>query len=150
MQAEEELDFLAANHGAEDFHFSLATGADERVLAPDLHDQFAPEGAQGADAFWRWRWQDEQGGIGRLLRATSVGVLNRRAWATGFGIHAPPFVRVEAIVAHGVLILRRNMLDGGGDEIGGFEDLVIFLGVPTALGSVDDFSCGFVPGDFLE
>jgi hypothetical protein len=57
---------------------------------------------------------------------------------------------VLLIVAHRLLSFGRNVLDGGGDEVGGFEDLEVALGVVVALGSVDDGLGGGVPGDFLE
>ena len=42
------------------------------------------------------------------------------------------------------------MVDDGGDEVGGFEDLKIPFGGVVALGAVDDGLGGGVPGDFLE
>jgi len=42
------------------------------------------------------------------------------------------------------------MEEGGGDEVGGFEDLEVALGVVVALGAVDDGLGGGVPSDFLE
>ncbi len=42
------------------------------------------------------------------------------------------------------------MVDGGGDEVGGFEDLEVAFDVVMAFGSVDDGLAGGVPGDFLE
>ncbi len=47
-------------------------------------------------------------------------------------------VRVETVVSHGLLALRRDVLHGGGEEVGGLEDLEVSLGVPAALGPVDD------------
>ena len=42
------------------------------------------------------------------------------------------------------------MLNGSGEEVGGFEDFEVAFGVPTAAGAVDDgFDVG-VPGHFLE
>jgi len=42
------------------------------------------------------------------------------------------------------------VIDGGGDEVMGFEDLEIASGVVVALGAVDDGLGGGVPGDFLQ
>ena len=55
------------------------------------------------------------------------------------GVHAAALVRVETVVSHGLLSLRRDMLDGGSEEVGHLENLEVFLGVPAALGAVDDF-----------
>ena len=43
-----------------------------------------------------------------------------------------------------------DVLDGGGDEIGGGEDFEIALGFPVVAGTVDDGGGTFVPGDFLQ
>jgi hypothetical protein len=49
-----------------------------------------------------------------------------------------------------LLTLGRDVFDGGGEEVGGFEDFEVAFGVPTAAGSVEDgFGIG-VPGHFLE
>jgi hypothetical protein len=42
------------------------------------------------------------------------------------------------------------VLDGGGEEVGDLEDLEVLLGVPAALGSVDDLPGRFVPGDLFQ
>jgi hypothetical protein len=57
---------------------------------------------------------------------------------------------METVVADGLLSLGREVVDDGGDEVGGFEDLEVALGGVVALGSVDDGLGGGVPGDFLE
>ena len=49
-----------------------------------------------------------------------------------------------------MLALGRDVVDDGGEEVGGFEDLEIALGVVMAFGAVDDGLGGGVPGDFLE
>jgi hypothetical protein len=46
--------------------------------------------------------------------------------------------------------LGREVVDDGGDEIRGFEDLEVALGGVVAFGAVDDSLGGGVPGDFLE
>ena len=63
---------------------------------------------------------------------------------------AARFVGVEAVVADGLLAFGREVKKGGGDEVGGFEDLEVALGVVVAFGAVDDGLGGGVPGDFLE
>jgi len=40
--------------------------------------------------------------------------------------------------------------ESGGDEVVGFEDLEVALGVMVAFGAVDDGLGGGVPSDFLE
>jgi len=42
------------------------------------------------------------------------------------------------------------VVDGGGEEVGGFEDFEIALGAPTAAGAVDDAPGLGVPVDFLD
>lgn len=49
-----------------------------------------------------------------------------------------------------MLALGRDVLDDGGEEVGGGEDFEVALGVPTAAGAVDDGLGGGVPMDFLE
>ena len=63
---------------------------------------------------------------------------------------AAGFVGVDAVVADSLLAFGWEMVDGGGDEVGGFEDLKVAFGVVVALGAVDDGFGGGVPGDFLE
>jgi hypothetical protein len=63
---------------------------------------------------------------------------------------AAGFVGVEAVVADGLFSLGREVVDDGGDEIGGFEDFEVALGGVVAFGAVDDGLGGGVPGDFLE
>lgn len=60
------------------------------------------------------------------------------------------FVGIDAVVTDGVLGFRREVVDDGGDEVGGFEDLEVALGGVVALGAVDDGLGGGVPGDFLK
>jgi hypothetical protein len=42
------------------------------------------------------------------------------------------------------------MVDDGGDEVGGFEDLEVAFGGVVTFGAVDDGLGGGVPSDFLE
>jgi hypothetical protein len=53
-------------------------------------------------------------------------------------------------VTGGLFSLGREVVDDGGDEIGGFEDFEVALGGVVALGAVDDGLGGGVTGDFLE
>ena len=46
---------------------------------------------------------------------------------------SPAFVGVEAVIADRLLTFGRDVVDDGGEEIGGFEDLEIPLGVVVAL-----------------
>jgi len=62
---------------------------------------------------------------------------------------ATGFVGIEAVVADGLLAFGREVEQGGGDEVGGLEDLEVALGGVVALGAVDDGLGGGVPGDFL-
>ena len=48
VEAEEEFDFLAADHSAGDLHRPIAAGAEERVAAPHSEDEVAPQGAHVA------------------------------------------------------------------------------------------------------
>jgi hypothetical protein len=57
---------------------------------------------------------------------------------------------ISCDVADRLLGFGRNVLDGGGEEVGGFEDFEVSFGVPTAAGAVDDGLGGGVPVDFLE
>ena len=57
---------------------------------------------------------------------------------------------IEIVVADGSPAFQRVALDEGGEEVGRGENLVIFLGMPTALGAVDDFLGSGVLGDFFE
>lgn len=67
-----------------------------------------------------------------------------RAW------HPAAFVRVDAVVPDGLLAPGWDVVDGGGKEIGGFEDFKVALGFPTAPGAVDDGQGVRIPLDFLE
>jgi len=49
-----------------------------------------------------------------------------------------------------VLAFGRDVLDDGGEEVGGGEDFEVAFGVPTAAGAVGDGLGGGVPMDFLE
>ena len=63
---------------------------------------------------------------------------------------ATGFVGVCAVVADGLLAFGREVEQHGGNEVGGFEDFEVALGVVVAFGAVDDGLGAGVPGDFLE
>ena len=63
---------------------------------------------------------------------------------------AASFVGVKTVVADGLLAFWREMKKGGGDEVGGLEDLEVSLGGVVAFRAVDDGFGGDVPSDFLE
>ena len=67
VEAEEELDFLAADDFADGFHGALAAGALERVAAPNLEDEVAPEGAHVAGGLFRWCGDEEDLGGRRFF-----------------------------------------------------------------------------------
>ena len=54
VEAEKKFNFLAADDFADGFHGALAAGALERVAAPNLEDEVAPEGAHVAGGLFRW------------------------------------------------------------------------------------------------
>ena len=149
VEAEEKFDLLGADEGADGFHGALAAGAFQGVSSPHPEDEVAPEGAhvpgstdgRGGDEedLGRWRGLRRGDGFGRRDEALGDG----RGEAAGL-------VGVDAVVADGLLALGREVKEGGGDEVGGFEDLEVPLGVVVAFGAVDDRLGGGVPGDLLE
>ena len=142
VEAEEELDFAGADDGAGALHGGLAAGALERVGAPDAHDEVAPERTHGASGDFGW-WRDDGWlGCGRFFVG---GFLQRRAAG-----HAAAFVRVKTVIADRLLAARRDVVDGGGEEVGGGEDFKVALRAPTAARTVDDGLRFWVPVDFLE
>ena len=151
VEAEEELDFLAADDFADRFHDALAAGALERVAAPCLQDEVAPEGAHVAGGLFRRRgdekdfrlWIGDFGfRIGRI-RGTDDAVGDERGLAAGL-------VGIYAVIANRLLAFGREMEQRGGDEVGGFEDLEVALGGVVSFGAVDDGLGCFVPSDFLK
>tara|TARA_B100001964_G_scaffold207874_1_gene240065 strand:+ start:380 stop:943 length:564 start_codon:yes stop_codon:yes gene_type:complete len=119
------------------FHEALAAGAEERVLAPDAQDEVAPERPEVAGARCGGSWH-----TGRLI--TIARVLPR------LDFHPAALVGVASIVADGVLILRRNVLDCGGEELRGGEDFKIPFCPPAAAGAADDPAGLFDPGDLFQ
>ena len=66
VEFEEEFDFFGAPDFIDDLHGGFTLGAEERVLAPDAHDEVAPErtelaigrlwvGDGGGRGWWVWR-----------------------------------------------------------------------------------------------
>jgi len=149
VEAEEEFDFLAADDLADGLHGAFAARTLEWVAAPDFQNEVAPEGPHVVGGlFGRW-WNEENFRCqrfferGRGFRRADDAVGDERGLASGF-------VGVEAVVADRLLALGWDVEQSGGDEVGGFEDLEVALGVVVALGAVDDGLGGGVPGDFLE
>ena len=89
VEAEEELDFLAPEDGADGLHGALAAGAFERIAAPHPEDDVMPEGAHVPGSTVGWRGNEEDLGRWRGLRRAieqrflccamqSVGTLEHR------------------------------------------------------------------------
>ena len=138
------LGALEATLGA---HEALAAGANERIGTssvakamedrPDLQYEIPPEGAEVAGA--------ALGRGGHGVRSGGIDAGFPRA-----DFEAPGFVGVATVVANRVLVFRGDVLDGGGEEVGGGEDLKIPPGAPTGARAVDD-ALGFLdPGDLFE
>ncbi len=77
--------------------------------------------------------------------------------AGGVGVGLPAgrdgffLASADALFGHGdALVFGRDVLDGGGVETGGGEDLEIALGTPAPAGTVDDTAGGLVPCDLFE
>ena len=143
VEAEEELDFAGAKEGVHDFHGGFAARALERVGAPDAEDEVAPERAHGAGSDLGRRRDDGWLCCGLFFAGGFYfgDVPARRAAAP---------IRVEAVVADGLLASGWDVVDGGGEEVGGAEDFKVALRAPTAAGAVDDGLRFRVPVDFLE
>lgn len=137
VEAQEELDLFGAGEGSVHFHEALAAGAEERVLAPDAQDEISPEGAEVAGALG--------GRCGNGVRPIPIDVA-----LPGLEFHAAALVGVAPVVTDGVLVLGRDVLDGGGEEAGGGEDLKVALGAPASAGTVNDAPRFFVPSDLLK
>ena len=149
VEAEEKFDFLMSDEGADGAHGALAAGALERIAAPHLEDEVAPEGPHVAGpAFGRCGDKQELDGTrGIGGRLGLMRVANPRSIGPW---HASRFVGIDAVVADSLLAFGWNVIDGGGDEVGGFEYLEVALGSVVAFGSVDDGLAAGIPGDFLE
>ena len=153
-ETKEKLDFFRLNEGFDFPHGAFAAGALEGIGSPGGEDEVAPEGPHGLSV--RWWWRDEERVRFRrwcLLLIFGGWFFRFGWWDDGLGGgagHAPGFVGVEAVVADGVLAFGRDVLDDGGQKVGGGEDFEVPFGVPTAAGAVDDGLGGGVPLDFLE
>ena len=100
------------------------------------------------------------GGGGRGGDEEDLGGRRFFGWRLGFGRPddavgnegglAAGFVGVDAVIAHRLLALGRDVEKRGGDEVGGFENFEVASGVVVAFGAVDDGLGGGVPGDLLE
>lgn len=151
VELEEEFDLFGAQDFVHDLHSGLALGTEKRIFAPDAEDEVAPKGTEFAIALRR------ETGDGRL-----EGLI--RGYGTRFGLgalagdrcrvtplfEAAGFVRVDAVVANGVVVAVGDVLDGGGDEVGGGEDFEVAFGFPVLAGTVDDGGGFLFPGYFLE
>jgi hypothetical protein len=149
VEPEKEFDFLATEDLADGLHGALAAGALERVAAPNLEDEVAPEGAHVAGSTFGRRGDEEDLG-GRRFFGGSLGLGWPDDAVRDRGSLAPGFVGVEAVVADGLLALGREVEKSGGDEVGGFEDFEVALGGVMAFGAVDDGLAGGVPSNFLQ
>jgi hypothetical protein len=149
LEAKEELDFFAAEDLADRFHGTRAAGTLEGITAPNFEDEVAPEGAHVASSTFG-RCGDEEDLGGRWFFGERIGLGGPDDAVGNGGGLASGFVGVEPVVADGLLAFWRKVKEGGGDEVGGFEDLKVAFGVVVALGAVDDGFGGGVPGDLLE
>ena len=142
-RAEEELDFAGAKEGVHDLHGGFTTRALERVRVPYAEDEVAPERAHGAGGDFGWRRDD---GRFRYELFFAGGFREHGGWPR----QAAALVRVDAVVADGLLASGRDVVDGSGQEVGGFEDFEISLRAPNAAGAVDDCLGLGVPVDLLK
>jgi len=150
VEFEEELDFFWAQDFVHDLHGGFALGTEERIFAPDAHDEIAPKWAESAIG------RLVMGDGGRRGLSGSRGISFRmRALAGDRYLVAPlgesaGFVGVDAVVADGVVVAVGDVFDDSGEKVGGGEDFEIALGFPVAAGAVDDGGGFFFPGDFLQ
>ena len=145
-ETKEEFDITKADDSFHAFHNALAAGTFEGIGSPDAEDEVPPERPHGAGGGF-WRGGDERDFRLGFLWGFLRGRLDEGCSGTG---NAAGFVGVEAVVTNRLLAFGRDVLDGGGEKVGGFEDFEVAFGVPTAAGTVDDgFGIGD-PRDFLE
>jgi hypothetical protein len=151
VQSEKELNFTPSNHRPNDLHCSRATGTLVRIFAPDLHDEIPPEGAEEAAAS-RFRGRKDEERFRWIGRRTlrSLRICHFGSQSSRLRRQSPALVRIKPVVADRLLVLRRDVLHGRGEEVHGLEDLEVALRVPAPLGSVDDLAGRFVPGDFFQ
>ena len=149
VEAEEEFDFTRTQVGADVLHGALAARALERVATPHLEDEVTPEGPHVAGPAFGWCGDEEDlAGCWRFR-----GVLGFYRAEDGCGAtrgDASGFIGIDAVVADSLLAFGREVVDGGGDEVGGFEGLEVAFDIVVAFGAVDDGLAAGIPGDFLE
>ena len=149
VELKEELDFLMSDEGADGAHGALAAGALERIAAPHLEDEVAPEGPHVAGPAFGWCGNKEElGGCWRFRGW--LGFYRAEDGCGATRVDAAGFVGIDAVVSDGLLAFGREVVDGGGDEVGGFKDLEVAFDVVVTLGSVNDGFAAGVPSDFLE
>ena len=173
--AEEEFDLLGALDGTGEFRGRFAARALEQIDSPEFEDQVTPEGAHETGGLFLRRWDEEDlksGIVDFRLMIVDFGLLIFRSRGDEMSL-ASGSVGLETVVADGLTPMRsvhaewlrikqsryrggallgfwQEMVDDGGDEIGGFEDFEDALGGVVALRAVDDGLGGGVPSDFLE
>jgi hypothetical protein len=85
-----------------------------------------------------------------LAEYTRYGRTGRRQGSGCVVVRARGICWSNSEIADGVVVAVGDVLDGGGDEVGGGEDLEVALGFPVAAGAVDDGGGFFFPGDLLQ
>ena len=150
VEPEEELDFLGAQNIVGDHHGGFALGTEERIFAPDAHDEIAPKWAEFAIG---WLGMADGGRRG-LSGSRRVGfgmcaLAGDRYLVAPLGESAG-LVGVDAVVADSVVVAVGDVFDDSGEKVGGGEDFEIALGFPVAAGAVDDGGGFLLPGDFLQ
>ena len=149
VEAEEKFDFTRTQVGADVLHVALAAGTLERVATPDLEDEIAPKGPHVAGSAFGWCGNKEElGGCWRFRGW--LGFYRAEDGCGATRVDAAGFVGIDAVVADGLLAFGREVVDGGGDEVGGFKDLEVAFDVVVTLGSVNDGFAAGVPSNFLE
>ena len=143
MEPEEEFDFTGAVERVHGMQGGLAARALEWIGAPDPEDEVAPKRAHRAGGVFWGRRDDRWFRCGLFF---SGGHRGRGGWAW----HAAAFVRVDSVVTDRLLAPWGDVINGGCEEIGGFEDFKVALGAPTPPGAVDDGMGLGIPMDFLE
>ena len=84
---------------------------------------------------------------GSKFRRIAAGIQNG---VRSFPLLPASFVRICAVVSHGLLTLWRQMKKRSSNEIRCLKNFEITFGVVMALGALDDGFTAGVPGDFLE
>jgi hypothetical protein len=128
------INLTSPNHRSYDAHRARTARTLVRILTPDLHDEIPPERSEcPAAPGVGWR-KDEQGpGKSRLLPDGPLRILYCRPASPRLRCHSPALVRIEPVIPHCLLPFRRDVLDGGGEEVHSLEDLEVALGVPEGV-----------------